>query len=153
MPGWYADENLASVGNPRFTPPRRHLCATNPGSDSNGGNGDNATDSTSHRPLETIIPLATTLNIAPNTKYTDKKYPKLASHVTAGGYAGKVVLIAWHHGTLQDLAQALGAGTTDAPAWPKTTFDWLWEIDYTQNPRHVIQHWQGLLYGDTPPDS
>jgi hypothetical protein len=151
--GSYVEESVAASVGPRFTPPDV-IFATSPGSNTNvdeNNSGGDTTNATSHRPLETIIPLATALNLAPNTNYTDsdKDIAKLVSEVTGGDCAGKVVLIAWHHGKLTALAQALGA--TDAPAWPGPVFDWLWEIDYSENPRHVIQHWQGLLYGDHAP--
>jgi hypothetical protein len=44
-------------------------------------------------------------------------------------YAGKTVLIAWHHGKLPALAKALGA--KDVPEkWDDGVFNRVWEITY-----------------------
>lgn len=136
---------LSSLVPPRFAPPA-FIFATSP-----DGTGGNSNDTTSHRPLETVTPLAAALGLTINDHYADKAFPGLATEITTNPmYDGRVVLVAWHHGNLPALAKALGAIDVPDP-WPPTTFDWLWEIDYSTNPKHVIVHSQGLMYGDAAP--
>jgi hypothetical protein len=84
----------------------------------------------SHRPLETVTPLARKLNLTVNTDYADDEFAKLADHVLKNPkYANKTVLICWHHGTLPQLARKLRAA--DAPDRIKgSVFDRIWQIDY-----------------------
>ena len=44
-------------------------------------------------------------------------------------YQGKTVLICWHHGTIPDLARALGA-TNSPDHWKSKVFDRVWQISY-----------------------
>lgn len=84
----------------------------------------------SHRPVETVEPLATALNLKLHAPFKNDDFAKLATHVlTDPKHAGKTVLICWHHGTIPQLAKALGA--TDAPAnWKGDVFDRVWRLDY-----------------------
>ena len=111
-----------------------------------------ANSDASHRPAETVAPLAAALGIQPNENYgnSDKDIAKLAGDLLGGKYAGKVVLICWHHGTLQTLAHALGA--TSAPPWPSpTTFDLVWRLDYANGSTPAFTAlYEGLMFGDEP---
>jgi hypothetical protein len=128
--------NLQQPSAPRFQTPDFILAAK--------------PDGKSQRPSETITPLATALGLTPNTKHANDDYRAVADAVTTDGqYAGKVVLICWHHGNLQNLAEAIGAD--DVTKWPSTVFDELWEIDYGHDPHQLATHYQALLYGDTAP--
>jgi phosphohistidine phosphatase SixA len=84
----------------------------------------------SNRPVETITPLSKVLHEEIEAKYGDKEYDQLAHELlTDPKYAGKTVLIAWHHGNLPELAEALGA--KDAPdKWDDDVFNRVWEITY-----------------------
>ncbi len=84
----------------------------------------------SHRPAETAEPLAKALDLKVRTPVKNEDFAKLAKHVlTDPKYAGKTVLICWHHGTMPQLARALGA--TDAPGdWKGSAFDRVWRIDF-----------------------
>jgi phosphohistidine phosphatase SixA len=84
----------------------------------------------SNRPVETITPLADVLHETIEATCKDKEYDQLAhTLLTDLKYAGKVVLIAWHHGKIPELAKALGAN--DVPAkWEDGVFDRVWEITY-----------------------
>jgi hypothetical protein len=63
-------------------------------------------------------------------------------------YADKVVLIAWHHGKIPDLAKALGV--QDAPAkWNSKVFDRVWQITYD----HGKATWKDLPQDALPGDS
>lgn len=81
----------------------------------------------SNRPIETITPLAQVLHLKINEDYTDLETGPLAQKVLSGSYAGKVVVIAWHHGELPHLAEAFGVN--DVPNhWDPDVFDRIWEI-------------------------
>lgn len=81
----------------------------------------------------------------PKAPYSNKHYGKVA-HDVRHDYPGQVVLICWHHGTIQSLAEALGA--TGVSPWKGTVFDRVWEIDYTQTPPLFTDHPQSLLFDD-----
>jgi hypothetical protein len=138
----YHEVPQQGVAPPRFQTPQV-IYATSPGSDAPAPSGGST--ETSHRPLETITPLATALNLTPKTPYSDKHYARVA-HDVRQDYPGQVVLICWHHGTMQYLAEALGA--TVVNPWRGTVFDRVWEIDYSQNPPRFTDHPQRLLFND-----
>jgi len=83
----------------------------------------------SNRPVETITPLSEALKLPISSEIADDDYATLAKLLLSGKYAGKVVLVAWHHGTLPQFAEALGATAPYKP-WPETQFDRVWRIDY-----------------------
>ena len=63
-------------------------------------------------------------------------------------YTGKVVLIAWHHGKIPELAKALGV--KDCPEkWDPTVFDRVWEITYENG----VANWQNLPEKALPGDA
>ncbi len=107
----------------------------------------------SNRPVETITPLALAINVSINSDYDEKHYAKLASDILKSEqYAGKTLLICWHHGTIPDLTKAL-LGKPPADKWPSTVFDRVWQIAYpTANGKSkdlpVTNIPQKLLYGD-----
>jgi hypothetical protein len=101
----------------------------------------------SHRPKQTITPTAAALGLTINHEYTNnpKHIGELGQLLLTSAYAGKVILICWHHGTMQDLAKALKA--TGATPWVGTVFDRVWLIDY-QKSSAIQQYGQQLLLGD-----
>jgi hypothetical protein len=63
----------------------------------------------SNRPVETVTPLATALNLPIDNTILNEDYVYSPGATLLGGkYAGKVVLVSWHHGTPPQLATALG---------------------------------------------
>jgi len=71
---------------------------------------------------------------------------ELANAVLAD-YARQVILICWHHGTIQTLATALKG--TGATKWAGTVFDRVWLLDYTTGSNPAIQQFgQQLLFAD-----
>jgi hypothetical protein len=84
----------------------------------------------SHRPFETVSPLARELKLGINSAYPNEEYAKLAKDILdSPKYSGKTILICWHHGTLPHLAKALKAA--DAPeTWRGEVFDRVWQLDY-----------------------
>jgi hypothetical protein len=84
----------------------------------------------SNRSVETVTPLAKKLKLTINSNYQDENFEKLAQELlTNRKYAGKPILISWHHGTTPELANRLGA--INAPDhWKDSVFDRVWQIDY-----------------------
>jgi hypothetical protein len=135
--GTYGTQNLAGP-SPRFDTPN-FIFAT-------------ADSKHSNRPRETATPTAMALGVPFDcTKYSDstKDIAKLAADVTTDKkYEGRVVLICWHHGAMQDLATQLGV--QNAPPWNGgKVFDRVWVIDFSQTPLAVNDQPQQLLYTDS----
>jgi hypothetical protein len=83
----------------------------------------------SNRPVETITPLAQALGIEINHKHADGDFAKVADDIRKNPkYAGKLVLICWHHGNIPALTSALGGSPPFKP-WPATVFDLVWSLD------------------------
>jgi len=102
----------------------------------------------SNRPVETITPLSAALNLTYDDKHADDDYAKVASNIlTDSKYAGKVVLVCWHHGNIPNLATALGV--SGPPAWPGSVFDRVWVISYANGTASLANDAQMLLYGDS----
>jgi len=102
----------------------------------------------SNRPVETITPLSEAMKMPISSEVEDKEYAKLVKELMSGKYAGRVVLVAWHHGTLPQLAEALGATVPYKP-WPETQFDRVWRIDYKDGKAALTDLPQGLFEGDS----
>jgi hypothetical protein len=83
----------------------------------------------SNRSALTVIPLADALHLEIDQDFKDHDYAGLAAELLSGRYAGKVVLVSWHHGKIPELAAALGAQPPYNP-WPEEQFDRIWKIDY-----------------------
>ena len=103
----------------------------------------------SDRPMETVAPLAQALHLEVDHRFKDDDFATLARTIlTDPKYAGRTVLIVWHHGELPALAHALGA--TDAPdAWRDDVFDRVWKITYDKG----VAAWQDLPEHALPGDS
>jgi len=103
----------------------------------------------SDRPVETITPLAQALDEPIDSKFKADAVDDLAHVVLSDPkYAGKVVLICWHHEKIPDLAKALGA--KDAPDnWSGKVFDQVWEIKYDGDAASWKQVPENALPGDS----
>ena len=102
----------------------------------------------SNRPVETITPLSEALKLPISAEIADDDFATLAKQLLSGRYAGKVVLVAWHHGKLPEFAKALGAMPPYDP-WPDTQFDRVWRIDYKYGKAVLTDLPQGLMPGDS----
>jgi hypothetical protein len=107
----------------------------------------------SNRPVETITPLANALGLSIDRNYADNDYPALATEVLSDPkYAGKLVLICWHHGKIPELTSALG-GVPPTTHWKGHVFDRVWQIDYpaggATSGLKVVDIPQMLMYGDS----
>jgi len=102
----------------------------------------------SNRPIETITPLSQALHLPINHEYEDRETAAVAKEVLGGKYAGKVVLICWHHGEIPHLVQALGV--TDAPRkWDDMVFDQIWMIEYIDGKPQFSILPESVLPGDS----
>lgn len=102
----------------------------------------------SNREVETITPLSKALGLPISAEVDDKEFAVLATELLSGKYAGKVVLVDWHHGTLPQFAKALGA-TPPYDRWPDTQFDRFWRIDYRNGHASLTERPELLLPGDS----
>ena len=107
-----------------------------------------ATDRSKHsnRPVETITPLSIALNLTINHDFEDHDTASIANAVLSGRYAGKVVVICWHHGELPHLAEALGVA--NPPHWEDTTFNQIWKVEYAGGQASLTPLAESLLPGD-----
>jgi hypothetical protein len=100
----------------------------------------------SNRPVETIVPLSEALNLPINDTYRRGDSASLAQELGSGKYAGKLVLISWHHAEMKELAQSLGVASV--PDWPETLFDRIWRIEWVDGKAQLVSLPQQLLAGD-----
>jgi broad specificity phosphatase PhoE len=86
----------------------------------------------SHRPVETVTPLAKALKLTVTAEIDSDDVPAFARQVFfTPKYEGKTLLISWRHGMLPELAKALGAA--DAPKdWKDETFDRVWDLTFDE---------------------
>jgi hypothetical protein len=119
---------------PRFPTPQ-HIFATQ--------NSKN-----SKRPTETVGPLATALKVPLNDGFGDNDDDiKKMTNAILSEYHGDIVLICWHHGTIPDIAKALGIGRP--PKWDGKVFDRVWQITFPKGKATLTDSAQMLLYGDS----
>ncbi len=102
----------------------------------------------SNRPVETIEPLAAALKLPIAHEVMNDDYAALAADLLSGRYAGKVVLVSWHHGKIPALTQALGATPPYTP-WPEEQFDRIWRMDWKDGKVVLTDLPQSLLAGDS----
>jgi len=107
-----------------------------------------AVSKNSKRPIETVAPLATALNlpIHDNLKDNDHDIKKLVDAVLNEN-PGQVVLICWHHGKIPEIAKALGIAKP--PKWEGKVFDRVWQITFPKGKATLADLPQMLLYGDS----
>jgi len=102
----------------------------------------------SNRPIETITPLSQALNLHINNSYEDRETTAVANEILSGKYAGKVVLIAWHHGEIPHLAKAFGVETAPKK-WDDTVFDQIWMLEWVDGKVQFSTLPEKLLPGDS----
>jgi hypothetical protein len=102
----------------------------------------------SHRSVETVTPLAKRLKLQIDSTYANEEFAGLAREVLHNPrYAGKTVLIAWHHGMAAQLAAKLGAA--DTPGWKGAVFDRVWQFTYEMDGKATLRdRTQHLMPGD-----
>ena len=123
-----------------------------------------ASSDASSRPLETVTPLAQALQclndpaidtqIDPSFTNDSEDIQKLVKTVlnTPAKYAGKVVLICWHHGKIPKLLRDFGVPRHELKSWdpfPSETFDVVMKITWSGTTATMATDYQELLFGDT----
>lgn len=111
-----------------------------------------ATEKSKHskRPIETVTPLSTALAVHTNGRFADNnaEIKQMADTILNElAFAGKVVLICWHHGNIPDVAKALGIAKP--PKWDGKVFDRVWQITFPKGKATLTDLPQMLLYGDS----
>jgi phosphohistidine phosphatase SixA len=103
-----------------------------------------ASSDESHRPVETLQPLANRLRFGDDRfiqSFANHDFAKLARDLlNKSKFASKLVIVCWHHGNIPQLAVALGVTTAQLetapeyiPAknkWNSAVFDRFWILDY-----------------------
>lgn len=104
----------------------------------------------SNRPIETVTPLTTALNLHINDGHedTDEEIREMTNAILNDfAFAGKIVLICWHHGKIPAIAKALRVAKP--PKWDAKVFDRVWQITYAKGKASLLDLPQMLLYGDS----
>ena len=87
----------------------------------------------SRRSTETVAPLAKALGLKVNADIGSNDFAQLAHDLMHDPrYAGKTVLVCWHHGKIPALAGKLQVVGVPDP-WDAHLFDRVWQIDYDQD--------------------
>lgn len=103
------------------------------------------------RAIETMTPLAKSLNLQLHTEYTKKKIDALAKDILSNpAYEGHMVLVCWEHNMIPLIAQALGAKTAPSDWDGSLVFDRAWVIDFKDGKAASFQDLpQHILPGDS----
>jgi hypothetical protein len=103
----------------------------------------------SHRPVETVTPLAIALNMPLNDRFTnsDADIEEMTKAILNNqSFADEIVLICWHHGKIPAIAKALGISRP--PKWDAEIFDRVWQITFAKGKATLADLPQKLLFGD-----
>jgi broad specificity phosphatase PhoE len=86
----------------------------------------------SKRPYETIKPLSKATKVAIDARIADNDYGVLAQELlTKKKYAGKCILVCWHHGNIPPLMRALRAPQGQYPSpWKHTVFNLILRLEF-----------------------
>ena len=88
----------------------------------------------SERSRRTIEPLAKSLGMTVDTRFSNKQVGEFAAELKATPH-GTNILVAWHHGKIPDMINELGGDSaklfTGADSkWPDDVFDWVIQLRY-----------------------
>lgn len=99
----------------------------------------------SHRPAQTVTPLAERLGLPVHCHWGEGAEAELAS--TLADRSG-TILVAWHHETIPKIVHAVGSVAT--PEWHDDRFDLVWTLTREGSAWRFAQVAQLLLAGDRP---
>ena len=93
------------------------------------------------RSIETLQPLADATGVRLNCDIEDKQFLDLTRRlISAAEYAGKLIVICWHHNSLPAIAAALGAQPgTYPPDWDEDVFDLIVDLAYQSGAKPNVQ--------------
>ena len=94
----------------------------------------------SMRPVETATPLAQSTGVPLDTTFRDKDYKELATALLNDPrFAGKLIVVVWHHGDIPELAHKLGAKEGTYPQqWPGAVYNQILQFAYTGKHHPVV---------------
>jgi hypothetical protein len=105
-----------------------------------------------------VEPLAKALgDMHIHAKHADEDYKAVVKHIFGDPrYAGKTVLICWHHGKIPDLALAIVDKATNRDKlkkrvpnlWDDAVFDRVWQITFDGGEATFANRPQRLLFED-----
>lgn len=95
----------------------------------------------SHRPKETLEPVAVVTGLKLHAKVADKHYARLAPRLLLDErYDGCLLAVCWHHGRIPAFAEALGAPEGSYPdPWPSDVFNLILRFRYKRSLPKVTQ--------------
>jgi hypothetical protein len=113
----------------------------------------------SNRPIETVTPLAKVLgDLHIHDKHANDDFQALVDDLFGDAkYAGKTVLVCWHHGKIPKLAEAVLARAKNADRvvdkvpkkWDELVFDQVWQITFDDPGEATFAiRFQQLLFKD-----
>jgi hypothetical protein len=101
----------------------------------------------SHRPVQTVKPLAAALGLEISTEFADKAAAELGERLRAEGAKNRTVLVCWHHEHIPALVEALGA-KPPLERWPGHAYDMMWQVDFESGGPALTVREIPLLAGD-----
>ncbi len=130
-------DGLTPQGSARADAYAKYFEPFNDGKESFNVDALYATSDTSRsaRPKLTLTPLSQATKLPIDTRFGNYDVSFLVHSLRTEPH-GKHILIAWHHGHLPELIDALGVDSkTVLPngKWPDSVYDWVIEIKYDKN--------------------
>ena len=99
--------------------------------------------------METVTPLAAASRLNIDAEIENKEFQRLVDDVTSGRYAGKDILICWHHEEIPHLTRSLGVNLTRSYQWPDV-YDRILVVTYLKDGTPTFEDRpQRLLRGDS----
>lgn len=149
--GWERAGALACLFAPTDGPLQNALLATPAFLFASAPSDDvaDASESKSHRPEETIRPLADKLGLQTNLQFAKGQEKEVAQAAQA---CSGPVLIAWQHESIYDIAKEIPGGSVAPKNWPGSRFDivFVFTLNNTATSYEFAQVPQCLLAGDLP---
>lgn len=95
----------------------------------------------SSRPYETALPLSRETGVPIDLSFKDKDYERLAELLRRDTrFAGKLIVVVWHHGNIPDFAEALHARDGDYPEdWNSKVYNQFLQFEYFGKSRPKVQ--------------
>jgi phosphohistidine phosphatase SixA len=95
----------------------------------------------SSRPYETALPLSKETGVPIDLSFEDKDYERLAELLRRDKrFAGKLIVVVWHHGNIPDFSEALSVRDGAYPEdWNSKVYNQFLKFEYFDKSRPLIQ--------------
>jgi hypothetical protein len=95
----------------------------------------------SARPFETVKPLSKRTGVAIDATIADNDYGVLAKDLLSKPkFAGRRIVVCWHHGNIPSLMRALGVADGDYPdPWKHTVFNLILKVGFSTAGPTVVE--------------